>query len=82
VALGDDDFLCHASKWLITSVTQFSQRHLNGTLMVRHHQATKSASTSPNGVVPMSIIIFIIALTFSVRYGASAAGAVVQIAEK
>jgi hypothetical protein len=34
----------------------------------------------------MSIITFIIALTFSVRYGASAAGAepnaVVQIAEK
>jgi hypothetical protein len=32
-------------------------------------------STSPDGLMPMSIIIFVIALTFSTRYGASAEGA-------
>src|SRR6516165_8501624 len=36
---------------------------------------TKSVSTSPDGLMPMSIIIFVIALTFSARYGASLAGA-------
>jgi hypothetical protein len=35
--LGDDDFLSHAPERLITSVTQFSLRHLDGTLVVRHH---------------------------------------------
>jgi hypothetical protein len=34
--------------------------------------ATKSVSTSPDGLIPISIIIFVIALTFSARYGASA----------
>src|SRR5271157_3690349 len=39
--LGDDDFLSHTPEWLITSVTQFSLRHLNGALMVRHHHRHK-----------------------------------------
>jgi hypothetical protein len=39
--LGDNDFLSHTPEWLIMSVTQFSLRHLNGTLMVRHHHRHK-----------------------------------------
>src|SRR5258708_38988997 len=39
--LGDDDFLSHAPEWLIASVTEFGLRHLNGTLMVRHHHRHK-----------------------------------------
>jgi hypothetical protein len=69
--LGDDDFLSHAPEWLLASVTEFGLRHLNGTLMVGGTIiATKSVSTSPDGLIPMSIIIFVIALTFSARYGA------------
>jgi len=39
--LGDDYFLSHTPEWLISSVTQFSLCHLNGTLMVRHHHLHK-----------------------------------------
>src|ERR1700730_2110425 len=39
--LGDDDFMSHHPEWLIKSVAQFSLRHLNGTLMVRHHHRHK-----------------------------------------
>jgi hypothetical protein len=39
--LCDDDFLSYTPEWLIASVTQFSLRHLNGTLMVRHHHRHK-----------------------------------------
>lgn len=39
--LGDNDFLSHTPEWFIASVTQFSLRHLNGTLMVRYHHRHK-----------------------------------------
>jgi len=46
-AAGDDDFLSHAPEWLIASVTEFGLRHLNGTLMVRHHHRHKSYRHRP-----------------------------------
>ena len=65
--LGDDYFLSHTSERFILSVTQFSLRHLNRTLMMRHHHANKIGINIARGLIPMSIIIFVIALTFSAR---------------
>ena len=71
--LGDDNFLGHAPELFVVPVTQFRLRHLDRASMMRHHHLHEVASTSPVGQIPMSIIIFVMALTFSAKYGASLA---------
>src|SRR4029077_13381335 len=39
--LGDNDFLGHASERLIASVAQFGLRHLDCTLVMRHHHCNE-----------------------------------------